>query len=88
MKIPIPRRVYLQMKIPRGAIIGRRKGGDPQDEREHFIPCPRCGGMIDCRDLGDVLANEGPRPHPGEKRTKRAAAPPAARKRHVPRRRA
>jgi hypothetical protein len=24
-------------------IPGRRVGGDPVDEREHFIECPTCG---------------------------------------------
>ena len=52
--------------IPR-KIIGKRRGGEPQDEREHFIQCPDCNRWIQCpdcnrwldmRDLGDVLAHE------------------------------
>jgi hypothetical protein len=27
--------------MPRNTIIGKRVGGEPQDEREHFIQCPR-----------------------------------------------
>jgi hypothetical protein len=38
-------------------IIGKRRSGE-QDEREHFIKCPACGGWIDMRDLGDVLEHE------------------------------
>jgi hypothetical protein len=33
-------------------IVGKRRGGEPQDEREHFIKCPACGRWIDMRDLG------------------------------------
>ena len=36
-------------------IIGKRHGGEPQDEREHFIKCPDCRRWVDMRDLGDVL---------------------------------
>jgi hypothetical protein len=39
-------------------IIGKRRGGDPKDEREHFIKCPACGRWIDMRHLDDVLAHE------------------------------
>jgi len=43
--------------MPR-SIIGKGRGGEPQDEREHFIQSPDCGRWIDMRDLGDVLAHE------------------------------
>ena len=50
--------------VPRGKIIGKRIGGEPTQEAEHFIRCPACGGWIDCRDLGQVLEHEGPLAHP------------------------
>lgn len=49
--------------IPRGKYIGKR-AGPPLDEAEHFIQCAACGGWIDCRDLAQVLEDEGPLPHP------------------------
>lgn len=49
--------------IPRGRYIGRRVGGDPADEAEHFVRCG-CGGWVDRRDLGQVLDHVGPLPHP------------------------
>jgi hypothetical protein len=51
-------------EIPRGKYIGRRTGDPPQDEAEHLIRCPACGGWIDCRDLGQVFEHEGPLPPP------------------------
>jgi len=39
-------------------IIGKRRGGEPQDEREHFMKCQDCGRWVDMRDLDDVLAHE------------------------------
>jgi hypothetical protein len=42
--------------ILRGAYLGRPIGDQPKDEAEHFIKCRACGGWIDCRDLGQVLA--------------------------------
>lgn len=46
--------------IPRGKYLGKLSSGrEPEDEREHFIRCPACGGWIDCRDLGEVFAHEG-----------------------------
>jgi len=39
-------------------IIGKRRDGEPQDEREHFIKCPACGRWVDRRDLGEVLDHE------------------------------
>lgn len=35
-----------------------RKGGEPTDEREHFIKCPACGTWLDMRDLAMILAHE------------------------------
>jgi hypothetical protein len=52
--------------IRRGEIIGDRVGGDPKSEAEHFIKCPKCGGYVDMRDLGQVLEHEGPLPHPAQ----------------------
>jgi len=45
------------MKSPK-PIIGERLGGEPQDEREHFIKCPACGRWLDMRDVGEVLDHE------------------------------
>ncbi len=43
-----------------------RVGGDPSDEREHFVTCPECGQQVDMRKLGDVLwhEEEGHKPIP------------------------
>lgn len=51
--------------IPRKKHIGKRLG-PPVSEAEHFIKCDACGGMIDCRDLGNVFDHEGPLPHPAQ----------------------
>lgn len=53
-----------QPPIPRGRYLGHRVGGDPADEREHFFQCTICGGWVDMRDMGDVLAHEGPHERP------------------------
>jgi len=42
------------MKSPK-PIIGERRDGEPQNEREHFIQCPACGSWIDMRKLDEVL---------------------------------
>lgn len=52
--------------LPRGRWIGRRVGGEPADEREHFVRCPACGGWVDCRDFGWVMSHVGPLPHPAQ----------------------
>jgi len=52
--------------IRRGKYMGRLLGRAPEDEAEHFIGCPACGGWIDCRDLGQVFEHEGPLPHPAQ----------------------
>ena len=39
-------------------------GRSAQEEAQHFIRCPACGGWIDCRDLVQVFEHEGPLPHP------------------------
>lgn len=49
--------------VPRGKYEGQSQ--DDPDDAEHHIPCPACGGLIDCRDLGAVFDHEGPLPHPG-----------------------
>ena len=38
-------------------------GRSAQEEAQHFIRCPACGGWIDCRDLVQVFEHEGPLPH-------------------------
>ena len=50
--------------IRRGEIIGERVGGEPEDECEHYVKCPACGGYFDARDLAQVLEHAGPLPHP------------------------
>jgi len=50
--------------VRRGQYIGKRVGGKPKDEAEHFMRTPQCGGRIDMRDLGQVFEHEGPLPHP------------------------
>lgn len=46
-----------------GKITGEIEGA-PVDEAEHFIRCARCGGLMDCRDLDQIMAHEGPQPCP------------------------
>lgn len=45
---------------------GKRLGGDPADEREHFEPCEECGQSFDKRDLSQVFhhATTGHKPLP------------------------
>jgi len=57
------------MAIKRGEIIGRLVGQEPKDEAEHFMLCPDCNGLFDCRDLGQVLEHAGPLPHPSQDQT-------------------
>jgi hypothetical protein len=38
--------------VPRGKIIGKKTGGPPLSEAEHFFRCEACGGYFDMRDLG------------------------------------
>jgi hypothetical protein len=52
--------------LRRGEIIGRRVGGEPATEAEHFMKCPVCGGYIDMRDLAQVMEHQGPLPHPAQ----------------------
>ena len=40
--------------IPRGRYIGKPADGIPTTEAEHYMRCPACGGMIDCRDLAQA----------------------------------
>jgi hypothetical protein len=35
--------------IPCGKYLGKRGGAQPENESEHFVRCPTCGGWIDCR---------------------------------------
>lgn len=39
---------------------GKRVGGEPENEADHFITCPVCGQTIDMRDLEEVLRHEQP----------------------------
>jgi hypothetical protein len=36
----------------------RRRGGEPADEREHFVQCRDCGMWLDMRNLEEVLTHE------------------------------
>jgi hypothetical protein len=51
---------------PRGKYIAIRVGDPPQDEGEHFVRCPACGGWIDCRNLACVSTTEGREKHPAK----------------------
>ena len=53
-------------EIPRGRYIGEPADGIPTTEAEHFMQCPACGGWLDCRDLAQALAHDGPLPHPAQ----------------------
>jgi hypothetical protein len=46
------------------ASIGKRVGVQLTDEAEPFFKCEACGGWIDMRDLGAILDQEEPLPHP------------------------
>jgi hypothetical protein len=41
--------------LRRGEIIGERVDRKVTSEAEHFMRCPACGGLVDMRDLGQVL---------------------------------
>jgi len=45
-------------------------------EEEHFYKCPACGGLVDCRELGQVFDHEGPLPHPADDWRQRALVAP------------
>jgi hypothetical protein len=44
-------------------IIGQFQG-EHGAETDHFIRCPKCGGLIDMRNLSQVYEHGGPLPHP------------------------
>jgi len=39
-------------------IIGKREGGDPENELDNFYKCGECGQSVDKRDLGQVFHHE------------------------------
>ncbi|RWL42262.1 MAG: hypothetical protein EOR60_26160 [Mesorhizobium sp.] len=41
-------------------IVGRRHGGEPVKESDHFLLCPICGQAIDLRDLRQVIWHQRP----------------------------
>jgi hypothetical protein len=45
---------------PASGIVGKRVGGKPVNEVDHFFVCPRCGQAVDKRDLGQVFHHEEP----------------------------
>jgi len=55
--------------IPRGTIVGKRTGGPPLSEAEHFHKCAACVGWFDMRDLGAMLDHAEPLPHPASDQT-------------------
>jgi hypothetical protein len=44
--------------------MGKQGDGEDEDEAGHFMRCPFCGGLIDMRDVAQVLEHDGPLPHP------------------------
>ena len=67
--------------VPRGSILGSQEDpttGKPIDTApidtasidsvasEDLMTCPGCGGVIDLRDLAQVLAHLAPLPHPAQ----------------------
>ena len=54
----------MQRHPARGEYIGVPIDGIPTTEAEHYLRCPACGGMIDCRDLAQAIAHNGPLPYP------------------------
>jgi hypothetical protein len=45
-------------------IRGKRAGGEPEDEAEHFYRCPICGQSVDKRELGEVFYHTQPNHEP------------------------
>jgi hypothetical protein len=39
-------------------VFGKRIGGEPDDESEHFYVCAECGQTVDMRDLHAVIHHE------------------------------
>jgi len=74
--------VYRDMAdVPKGSILGSQEDpttGKPIDTApidtasidsvasEDLMTCPGCGGVIDLRDLAQVLAHLAPLPHPAQ----------------------
>ena len=52
--------------LRRGEINGEVVSPKPASEAEHFIRCHDCGGVIDVRDLAQVMEHMGPLPHPAQ----------------------
>jgi hypothetical protein len=45
---------------PYSGTQGKRLGGEPENELEHFYRCQQCGQQVDMRDLGQVFHHEEP----------------------------
>jgi hypothetical protein len=43
---------------PAKGMVGRRIGGDPENELDNFYTCAACGQSVDMRDLGQVFHHE------------------------------
>lgn len=39
-------------------LAGKRVGGDPENEADHFMECRGCGQNFDMRDLGQIIHHE------------------------------
>ena len=66
MRRRIPKREFVAFaramaeRYKPGANIGRRLGGEPVSEEQHFYLCKQCGQAVDKRDLGAVFYYEVP----------------------------
>lgn len=45
---------------PAKGITGKRIGGEPTNEADHFYVCAHCKQAVDMRDLGQVFHHEEP----------------------------
>lgn len=43
---------------PAVGIYGRRVGGEPENDADHFYTCTACGQAVDKRDFGAVFHHE------------------------------
>lgn len=41
-------------------IVGKRAGGDPENELDNFYTCKACDQSVDMRDLGQVFHHKEP----------------------------
>lgn len=53
-------------ELPKIGGPGKRHGGEPANEVDHFIVCPVCRQAFDRRDLSQVLHHAAPEHEPLE----------------------